>query len=44
VVEGAKYGIRRPRVRKDNQEVELPTLGKLQSQDLLDQQMRQRMV
>lgn len=44
VVEGAKYGIRRPRVRKDNQEVALPTLAKLQSQDLLDQQMRQRLV
>src|SRR5262245_12965272 len=44
VVEGAKYGIRRPRVRKNNREVELPTLAKLQNQDLLDQQMRQRLV
>jgi transposase-like protein len=44
VVEGAKCGIRRPRVRKDNQEVALPTLTKLQSQDLLDAQMRQRRV
>jgi putative transposase len=44
VLEGAKYGIRRPRVRKDQREVELPTLAKLQSQDLLDQQMRQRLV
>jgi putative transposase len=44
VVEGAKYGIRRPRVRKANREVALPTLSKLQSQKLLDQQMRQRLV
>lgn len=44
VVEGAKYGIRRPRVRRDNHEVALPTLAKLQSQDLLDEQMRQRLV
>jgi transposase-like protein len=44
VVEGAKYGIRRPRVRKANREEELPTLAKLQQQDLLDEQMRQRMV
>lgn len=44
VVEGAKYGIQRPRVRKDNREVELPTLTKLQAHDLLDQQMQQRMV
>jgi transposase-like protein len=44
VVEAAKYEIRRPRVRKDNREVALPTLAKLQSRDLLDQQMRQRLV
>jgi putative transposase len=44
VVEGAKYAVRRPRVRKENREVALPTLAKLQSQDLLDAQMRQRMV
>jgi putative transposase len=44
VVEGARYAVRRPRVRKNNREVALPTLAKLQSQDLLDQQMRQRMV
>lgn len=44
VVEGAKYGIRRPRVRKANREIELPTLKKLQHQDLLDEQMRQRLV
>lgn len=44
VVEGAKSGIRRPRVRKNDQEVALPTLAKLQSQDLLDEQMRQRLV
>jgi len=31
-------------VRQNNRELELPTLGKLQSQDLLDAQMRQRLV
>lgn len=44
VVEGAKYTVQRPRVRKNNREVALPTLAKLQSQDLLDAQMHQRMV
>lgn len=44
IVEGAKYGIRRPRVRQGNREATLPTLTKLQHQDLLDEQMRQRMV
>lgn len=44
VVAGAKYGIRRPRVRESNREVELPTLAKLRNQDLLDQQMHQRLV
>src|SRR2546427_9338856 len=29
VVEGARYAIRRPRVRKEHREVELPTLAKL---------------
>jgi putative transposase len=44
VMEGARYAVHRPRVRKNNGEVPLPTLVKLQSQDLLDQQMRQRIV
>ena len=44
VLEGARYGVRRPRVRKANREVALPTLAKLQAQDLLDEQMRQRLV
>jgi putative transposase len=44
VVEGARYAVRRPRVRQNNREVPLPTQAKLQSQDLLDAQMRQRMV
>jgi transposase-like protein len=44
VVEGAKYAVQRPRVRKENRELALPTLAKLQSQDLLDAQMQQRMV
>ena len=38
------YGIRRPRVRQANREVALPTLAQLQAQDLLDEQMRHRMV
>jgi transposase-like protein len=44
IVEGARYGVRRPRVRKNNRELELPTLAKLQSRDLLDAQMHQRLV
>jgi transposase-like protein len=44
VLEGARYGIRRPRVRKANREVALPTLAKLQAQDLLDEQMYHRLV
>jgi hypothetical protein len=44
VMEGARYALRRPRVRRENQEVELPTLAKLQSQYLLDQQIRQRLM
>src|SRR5262245_19244730 len=44
VLEGARYALRRPRVRKNNREMPLPTRVKLQSQDLLDQQMRQRML
>ena len=44
VLEGARYGVRRPRVRKANREVALPILAKLQAQDLLDEQMRQRLV
>lgn len=43
VGEGAKYAVRRPRVRKENREVALPPLAKRQSQDLLDQQMHPRM-
>jgi transposase-like protein len=44
VVEGATYAVQRPRVRKNNREVALPTLAKLQSQDVLDAHMHQRMV
>ena len=44
VLEGARYRIRRPRVRQANREVALPTLAQLQAQDLLDEQMRHRMV
>ncbi|MGE0682433.1 MAG: transposase [Candidatus Binatia bacterium] len=44
VVEGARYAVQRPRVRKENRELALPTLAKLQSQDLLDDQLHQRMM
>ena len=44
VLEGARYGIRRPRVRTAHREVALPTLAKLQAQDLLDEQMYHRLV
>ena len=44
VLEGARYGVRRPRVRQANREVALPPLAKLQAQDLLDEQMYQRVV
>ena len=41
--DGARYGIHRPRVRKHNRELELPTLAKRQSQDGLEAQRRHRM-
>lgn len=41
---GAKYPLRRPRARKDGEEVELPSLTKLRDRDLLDKQMLARVV
>ena len=43
VVEGAKYALRRPRVRNENGEVELETLKKLRDQDLFDETNASRM-
>lgn len=44
VVDGVRYAVRRPRVRDENGEVELPMLAKLRDRDLLDRQMLERMV
>ena len=41
---GAKYPMRRPRARKDGEEVELPSLAKLRDRDLLDVQMLARLM
>jgi putative transposase len=44
MLDGAKYPLRRPRARKDGEEVELPSLKKMRDQDLLDRQMLSRIV
>lgn len=44
VVDGTRQRVRRPRVRDENGEVELPTLAKLRDQDLLDRQMQGRLL
>ena len=44
VVDGSRQRVRRPRVRDENGEVELPTLAKLRDQDLLDRQMQGRLL
>ena len=44
VLDGAKQPLKKPRARKDNNEVELPTLKKLQDKELLDRQMFSRMM
>ena len=44
LLDGGKHLIRKPRARKGNQEVELPTLKKLQDRELLDRQMYSRMM
>ena len=44
IVSGAKYRMKRPRVRNENGEVELKTLSKLQEQDLLDEKIHAAML
>jgi transposase-like protein len=44
LVDGGKHPIKKPRARNGNQEVELPTLKKLQDRELLDRQMYSRMM
>jgi transposase-like protein len=43
-VQGAKYRVKRPRVRNSKGEVELEALGKLRDQDLLDKKIHQTML
>jgi hypothetical protein len=40
IVGGARQRMRRPRVRRENGEAELPTLSKLRDQELLDEGMK----
>lgn len=44
VVDGGRVPFRRPRVRDKDGEVQLPILAKLQDRDLLDGQIRERML
>jgi transposase-like protein len=44
IVQGAKYRVKRPRVRNSKGEVELEALGKLRDQDLLDKKIHQTML
>ena len=44
LVDGAKHAVRRPRARRNGEEVELPSLEKMRDQDLLDEQMLNRIV
>lgn len=44
ILDGARYPIRRPRVRGALGEVQLPSLEKLRDQDLLDGQIQARMI
>lgn len=44
VIGGARYGLRRPRIRGGEGEVYPETLEKLRAQDLLDEEMKQRML
>lgn len=44
MVDGAKLPVRRPRARKDGEEVELESLAKLQDRELLDSQMLVRIL
>jgi putative transposase len=44
MVDGAKHSVRRPRVRKGGEEMELPSLEKMRDRELLDGQMVARIV
>jgi putative transposase len=44
IIDGARYRFRRPRVRNDAGEAEIPMLKKLRDQDLLDEQILGRMI
>lgn len=44
VVGSQRVSIRRPRVRNEQGEVEIPVLKKLRSQDLLDEKMKEKMI
>lgn len=44
ILDGARYAIRRPRVRGTLGEVRLPSLDKLRDQDLLDGQIQDRLI
>jgi len=44
MLDGAQHRVRRPRARKNGQEVELPSLSRLRDRELLDQQMLSRIV
>ncbi|MFX5817145.1 IS256 family transposase, partial [Acinetobacter baumannii] len=44
LLDGAKYSMQRPRARRGDEEVELPTLARLQDRDLLDDQMLARIM
>lgn len=44
MVDGAKLPVRRPRARKDGEEIELPSLTKMRDRELLDSQMLARIV
>lgn len=44
IIEGARQKIRRPRVRSKAGEAALPSLKKLRDQDLLDEEMKEKML
>lgn len=44
IVGGARQRVRRPRVRGEDGEAELPSLAKLRDQDLLDEEMKEKML
>jgi len=44
MVDGAKLSVRRPRARKDGEEVFLPNLEKMRDRELLDAQMTSRLM